>query len=112
MIYRSNLFAIVSGGIRPKYADNTVLVYDDIKKRSVLEFTFNQAVLSVRCRRDRLVAILNNKIHIFSFPNNPQKLFTVETRANPAGLCELSPGMHNLLVFPGFRDGSIQIVVS
>ncbi|CAL8120383.1 unnamed protein product [Orchesella dallaii] len=110
MVYRCNLFAIVSGGHRPKYADNTVLVYDDVKKRSVLEFTFTQPVLAIRCRRDRLVAILKNKIHIFSFPNNPQKLFTIETRNNPTGLCELSPGIHNLLVFPGFRDGSIQVV--
>jgi hypothetical protein len=111
MVYRCNLFAIVSGGNRPKYADNSVLVYDDSKKRSVLEFTFNQQVLSVRCRRDRLVAVLKNRIHIFSFPTNPQKLFTIETRPNPFGLCELSPGRLNLLVFPGSKMGSLQLMV-
>ncbi|CAL8132302.1 unnamed protein product [Orchesella dallaii] len=110
MIYRCNLFAIVGGGNQPKYAGNTVLIYDDIKRRPVLQFTFPQRVLSVRCRRDRFVAVLTNEVHIFSFPNEAQKLFSVETRPNPNGLCELSPGLNNLLVFPGTRVGSVQIV--
>ncbi len=112
MLYRCNLFAMVSGGSRPKFAENTVLVYDDAKKRSVLEFTFRQAVIAVRCRRDRLVAVLLEQIHVFSFPNNPQKLLTIPTRPNPLGLCELSPGLSNLLIFPGSKVGSLHLVVS
>ncbi|CAG7829215.1 unnamed protein product [Allacma fusca] len=110
MVWRCNLFAIVSGGSKPKYADNSVLVYDDNLKRAVLEFTFDQPVLSVRCRKDRLVAVLKNRIHIFSFPHQPQKLFTVETKSNPLGLCELSPGNNILLVFPGSKMGSLQFM--
>ena len=112
MVWRCNLFAIVSGGSKPKYAENSVLVYDDSLKKAVLEFTFNQPVLSVRCRKERLVVVLKNRIHIFSFPHSPQKLFTIETRENPLGLCELSPGTYNLLVFPGSKVGSLQIMVS
>jgi hypothetical protein len=105
---------MVSGGTRPKYADNSVLVYDDTSKRSVLEFTFNQPVIGVRCKRDRLVAILKNRIHVFSYPSNPEKLMTIPTRENPLGLCELSggSGSQNLLIFPGFKIGSLQLVVS
>ena len=29
LLYRTNLFAIVSGGPNPKYADNSVMVFDD-----------------------------------------------------------------------------------
>ncbi|CAG7826661.1 unnamed protein product, partial [Allacma fusca] len=83
MLWRSNLFAIVSGGSKPKYAENSVLVFDDSRKRAVLEFTFNLPVLS---------------------------LFTIETRSNPLGLCELSPGNHVLLVFPGSKMGSLQFL--
>lgn len=57
------------------------------------------------------MAVLKNRIHIFSFPTNPQKLFTIETRNNPLGLCELSPGRLNLLVFPGSKMGSLQLMV-
>jgi hypothetical protein len=53
MLHRTNLLAIVAGGARPKFAENTVLVYDDISKKFVLEFTFAAPVKAVRLRRDK-----------------------------------------------------------
>ncbi|OTF77910.1 hypothetical protein BLA29_013735, partial [Euroglyphus maynei] len=40
LLHRTNLIAIVGGGQRPKFADNTVLIWDDHQKKFVLEFTF------------------------------------------------------------------------
>jgi hypothetical protein len=60
------------------------------------------------------VALLH-QIHIFSFPSPVQRLFSVETIANPRGILELSPlgtGDKQILVFPGHKIGSVQIVVS
>ena len=48
MLYRTNLVAMMSGGRRPKYADNTVMIYDDLLSKMVLEFTFPEQVLAVR----------------------------------------------------------------
>lgn len=113
MLHRTNLLAIVGGGTRPKFADNTVLIWDDFTGKFVLEFTFVSTVLAVRMRRDKLFVILKHQIHIFSFPNNPAKLFTFDTRENPNGLCEVSPfasAERQLLVFPGHKCGSIQLV--
>lgn len=53
MLHRTNLIAIVGGGPRPKFADNTVLIYDDNAKCFVLEYTFTAPVVAVRLRRDR-----------------------------------------------------------
>lgn len=53
MLHRTNLLAIVAGGSRPKFAENTVLVYDDISKKFVLEFTFTTPVKAVRLRWDK-----------------------------------------------------------
>lgn len=58
MLYRTNLLAMVAGGSFPKYADNTVLVYDDISKQFVLELVFKVPVKAVRLRRDKLVFLL------------------------------------------------------
>jgi WD40 repeat protein len=115
MLYRTNLFALIGGGTNTKYAVYSVLVFDDSVKefdrKVVLELTFSQPVLSVRLRYDRLIAVLRNQIHIFSFPNNPQKLCTLGTRDNPKGLCEVCPSMDNqLMVFPGQKCGSIQLI--
>ena len=90
MLYRTNLVALVSGGRKPRYAENTVMVFDDSSGKMVLEFTFPDPVLNVRLKRDKLVAVCRNQIHVFSFPNNAKKLFSVDTRDNPLGLCEVS----------------------
>ena len=85
MLYRTNLVAMVSGGRKPKFADNTVMIYDDLLGKMVLEFTFPEQVLAVRMKKDKIVAVCKNQIHIFSFPNKPMKLFSVDTRDNPHG---------------------------
>ncbi|KAK2186319.1 hypothetical protein NP493_206g04008 [Ridgeia piscesae] len=115
MLHRTNLLAVVGGGAMPKYAENAVLIWDDTKKdfdkKIVLEFTFSQPVVGVRLRKDMLIVVLRNQVHVFSFPNNPQKLFTFGTRDNPKGLCEVSPGLDKqLLIFPGYKCGSVQVV--
>jgi len=134
MLHRTNLVAFSSGPPRPKYANNTVLIYDDNTKQFILEFTFPAPIKAIRLRKDkyffkklfnlqlfttlittfRLVVALRKQIHVFSFPEPAQRLMTLETRDNPLGLCELAPLMtaeRQLLVFPGHKIGSIQLVV-
>ena len=77
-------------------------------------------MLSVRLKRDKLIAVCRSQIHIFQFPNRCQKLFHVTTRDNPRGLCELSAvrfgtvgvegSAADLMVFPGYKAGSVQIL--
>lgn len=115
MLHRTNLLCIISGGSIPKFAENTVLIWDDSQKESsnkfVQELTFSQPVVGVRMRKDKIIIVLRNQVHVFSFPNNPQHLFTFQTRDNPKGLCEISPGHDKqILVFPGYKCGSIQIM--
>lgn len=114
LLHRTNLIAIVGGGPRPMFADNTVLIWDDHLKKFVLEFTFASRVLSLLTRRDRLFVAERTRIHCFTYPNSPVKLFSIETRDNPNGICEVTP-MSNatelqLLVYPGHRVGSVQLL--
>ena len=61
------------------------------------------------------------QIHVFSFPNRCKKLYTITTRENPRGLCEVTPmrmtshvgdesAGGEFMVFPGYKTGSMQIV--
>ncbi|XP_072013947.1 WD repeat domain phosphoinositide-interacting protein 4-like [Amphiura filiformis] len=110
MLHRTNLIAIVAGGNMPKFAENTVLIWDDANKKFVLELTFPSLVLAVRLRRDKIIVVLHNRLFVYSFPNEPQKLFAFDTRSNPRGICEVSSSSdHQLLVFPGHKLGSIQL---
>lgn len=113
MQYRSSFLAIVSGGENPKFAENTVLIWDDAINKFVMEITFSSQVLAVKMRVDKLIVAEVHKIHVFSFPKAPKRLFTLDTRDNPRGICEVSPfpsSERQLLVFPGYKCGSIQIV--
>lgn len=113
MLHRTNLLALVAGGSRPKFADNTVIIWDDHAKKFVLELTFSSSVLAVRMRRDKLIVAEKNQIHCFSMPKNVRKMFSIGTRNNPKGLFEVSSYVNSerqLLCFPGHRVGSVQIL--
>uniref|UniRef100_A0A2I2YYS7 WD repeat domain phosphoinositide-interacting protein 4 n=1 Tax=Gorilla gorilla gorilla TaxID=9595 RepID=A0A2I2YYS7_GORGO len=117
MLHRCNLLALVGGGSSPKFSEISVLIWDDAregkdsKERLVLEFTFTKPVLSVCMRHGKIVTMLKNRIYVYSFPDNPRKLFEFDTRVNPNGLCDLCPSLEKqLLVFPGHKCGSLQLV--
>ena len=66
-----------------------VLIWDDTREsednKYVHEVTFKQNVVAVRMRRDRLIVVLTNKIHVFSFPNKLRELVKFDIRHNPKG---------------------------
>lgn len=113
MLHRSNLLALVAGGSRPKFADNTVIVWDDNLKQFVIELTFSSKVISARMRTDKMIVAEKDQIHCFALGKTITKLFTVSTRNNPMGLFEVSGQTNSerqLLCFPGHRVGSIQVL--
>lgn len=113
MVYRTQIIAIVSGGPRPKFPDNIVMIFDDYLRKFKLELTFSSTVLAVRIRKDKIVVAQLTQVHVFNWPSPLQRLFTIETRENPKGLLDLSPLMSaekQIIVFPGHKTGSVQIV--
>lgn len=37
------------------------------------------------CNAHRIIIVLRNRIYVYSFPDNPRKLFEFDTRDNPKG---------------------------
>ncbi|XP_045211200.2 WD repeat domain phosphoinositide-interacting protein 4-like [Mercenaria mercenaria] len=109
MLFRTNIIALVGGGKNPRYDEKAVTIWDDHRGEPIIDITFAQPVQAVRIKKDRLIVVLRNQVHVFSFPNSPQKLLSFDTRDNPRGLCEVSP-FGSTLVFPGHICGSVQIV--
>ena len=53
MLFRTNLLAIVGGGLRPRFSENVILILDDSTKQFVLQYTFQMPVLGVQLRKDK-----------------------------------------------------------
>ncbi|XP_060837428.1 WD repeat domain phosphoinositide-interacting protein 4-like [Rhopalosiphum padi] len=113
MLNRTNLFAIIAGGKYPKYSQNTVLIYDALLQKFVMEITCASSVKSVRMRRNKIIVVTMDKISVFTFPSVVKHIINLETRPNPMGLCEITPletSTKQIIAYPGNKIGSIHIM--
>lgn len=109
MLFRCNILALVGGGPDPQYPPNKVMIWDDHQTRCIGELSFRSEVKSVRLRRDRIVAILLQKIFVYNFADL-KLLHQIETIANPKGLCEVSQLSGSMvLVCPGLLKGQVRV---
>lgn len=111
MLYRTNIIAILSGPPKPKFGSHQVMIWDDHEQDFIMQYTFPQDVINVKLCRDKLIAVLKNRVYVFSFPDNSKKLMELDTRHNVHSVCELACNMgKQMLATLGVARGSIQVL--
>jgi WD repeat-containing protein 45 len=86
LLYRTNYMALVGGGPSPAWAPNRVILWEDRAGKIVKELEFKTTdVKNVKMTRDRLVAVLRNKLFLWTLAENPQKVAAYETCDNEQG---------------------------
>ncbi|CAK8681265.1 unnamed protein product [Clavelina lepadiformis] len=111
MLNCTNLLAIISGENNPRFSNNVVQIWDDRTKSFVMKYVFPEKVLNVKMSEDKIFMVFKTKVYVYTFPNNSQLLFQVDTSANPLGLCQFCPTLtKHLLVVLGQVIGSLQLI--
>lgn len=107
MLHRTNYLALVGGGRNPKFPQNKVVIWDDLKRRPALSLEFLSPVLNVLLSRTHIIVVLLTNVHVFAFSSPPTRIASYETAENPHGISVMAG---SVLAFPARTDGQIQIV--
>jgi WD repeat-containing protein 45 len=109
MLFRTNILALVGGGITPRFPPTKVMIWDDSQGRAIGELAFRTSVRAVRLRQDRIAVALEHKVLLYNFEDLKQ-MHVVETISNTAGLLQLSAAPENAIVAcPGLSEGVVRV---
>jgi WD40 repeat protein len=110
MLKRSNILALVGGGILPKFSKNKITIWDDHLGKVVSQIRFNSNLIKVRIREDCIIGILIDKIAIINI-NTLETIDILETFNNPNGIFSLSYIINKLhIAFPQAKlKGKVKI---
>ncbi|GMT34605.1 hypothetical protein PFISCL1PPCAC_25902 [Pristionchus fissidentatus] len=111
LLHRSNIVALVSGGLRPKYSPNTLMLWDNSMKHCVAECAVpGGPILNVFLNSSRLVLVQSRRVSIFSL--QPLRFLRAEESGmNPHGVAAMGGESHSaMLVFPSFKQGTVQLI--
>ena len=94
MFGHTNVLLLVGGTVAPPgFSDRSVTLYNDANEERMWEIRLPAPIIAVQCRRDLLVAVLENKVVTYRIGPNFSNIsyeFSESTALNPAGICALS----------------------
>ena len=109
MFQRTNLLALVGVGKNPKFQINQLIIWDDHQGKIISKLRFNENLMSVRLRNNKIIVLTRNKFYAF----NMKTLVTIaiiKTYDNPLGIIATSNGDINnklIVAFPYESQGHV-----
>ena len=62
MLYRTNILALVGSDNNMSHKRSKLIIWDDSQKRPLSELKFNQNIMNVKLRKDKIIVVCRDKI--------------------------------------------------
>ena len=69
MLYRTNILALVGSDNNMNNKRSKLIIWDDCQKKPLSELKFNQNIMNVKLRKDKIVVVCRDKIYVFNLSN-------------------------------------------
>ena len=110
MLYRTDIFALVGSDSNNEHKSNELMIWDDYKKSITREMKFGQKILNVKLRKDKIIVVFHDKIHVFELPTFKQ-IDTIETGDNETRSFELTKQqIPHIFGFVDIKYNSVKLV--
>ena len=109
MLYRTNILALVGSDNNMNNKRSKLIIWDDCQKKPLSELKFNQNIMNVKLRKDKIVVVCRDKIYVFNL-SNFKNIDIIETGDNSHGIVGISyEPDQTLLAYPDKERGKVRI---
>lgn len=110
LLGKSNIAALVGGGLHPKYSPSHMILWDDYQNKSIATLEFGSEIKAIRCRDQKIMVALNRKIMLYNF-SDLHLILQLDTCENQNGLCAMTFNQERqtILAIPGGKQGDLRI---
>ena len=109
MLYRTNILALVGSDNNMNHKRSKLVIWDDHKKKPLSELKFNQNIMNVKLRKDKIIVVCRDKIYVFNL-STFKNMDIIETGDNSHGIVGVSyESKETILAYPDKERGKVRI---
>lgn len=109
MLYRTNILALVGSDNNMNHKRSKLIIWDDHQKKSLSELKFNQNIMNVKLRKDKIIVVCRDKIYVFNL-STFKNMDIIETGDNSHGIVGVSFAQEQtILAYPDKTKGHVRI---
>lgn len=106
MFKKSNIVILVGGGTKPFKSKDTLLLWDQLSKQTLLEIDMKEPINNVLITKDHIIVVLEKKICLYTWAAS--LIDTKITYSNEKGLCAINMKLNTIATL-GTKKGEISI---
>ena len=109
MLYRTNILALVGSDNNVNNKRSKLIIWDDHQKKPLSELKFNQNIMNVKLRKDKIIVVCRDKIYVFNL-STFKNMDIIETGDNAHGIVGVSyDPEQTILAYPDKKKGQVRI---